>query len=46
MEKLLIMYLVVHPTIRKAMYTVEKDYSVVGVLEMFNTSLGKVWKGS
>ena len=25
--------------LRKAMYTVEKDYSVVGVLEMFNSSL-------
>jgi len=25
--------------IRKAMYTVENDYSVVGVLEMFNTTL-------
>ena len=24
---------------REAMYTVDKDYSVVGVLEMFNTSL-------
>ena len=27
------------PLLRKAMYTVENDYSVVGVLEMFNTTL-------